>query len=62
MLKILVALVLGAGILLAAAAFVANEPGGLDHDSIVSGTLIQNEPAQLRTISSPDQSPARLVP
>lgn len=62
MLKILVALVLGAGILLAAAAFVANEPGGLDHDSIVSGTLIPNELAHLGTVSNPDQSAARLVP
>ena len=62
MLKILVALGLGAAVFLAVATFVASEWGGLDRDSVASGTMIQAQPIQLGSVSSLDRGPARLVP
>lgn len=60
MLKILLALGLGAVILLQAAVFVATKSEGLDHDSVVSSTVTQS--SRLGTVSGPDEGPARLLP
>ena len=60
MLKILVALVLGAAILLQASVFVATKSEGLDHDSVVSTTVTQA--FGLGTVSGPARGPARLLP
>jgi hypothetical protein len=62
MLKMLVTLGLGAAILLAAVAFVASGLGGLDHDSIVSGSTMQTEMVQPGTVLATYKGSARLVP
>ena len=60
MLKILVALALGAAVLLQASVFVATKSEGLDHDSVVSTTVAQT--FRLGTASGPDKGPAQLLP
>jgi hypothetical protein len=60
MLKILVALGLGAAILLQASAFVATKSGELDHDSAVASTVTQS--FRLGTVSGPNKGPAQLLP
>jgi len=60
MLKILVALALGAAVLLQASVFVATKSEGLDHDSVVLTTVTQT--FRLGPVSGPDRGPARLLP
>ncbi len=58
MLKILVALVLGASLVLPAVALAGDESGA-DHDIVVVREVIQAEPIQLGTLSGPEQAPSR---
>jgi len=60
MLKILVALALGAAVLLQASVFVATKSEGLDHDSVVSTTV--NQTFRPGPVSGPEKGPAQLLP
>jgi hypothetical protein len=61
MLKMLMALGLGAATFFAAA-FVAVELGGLDHALAVSRIAVQSQAAELQTVSGPDKGLVRLAP
>ena len=58
MLKILVALGLGAAILLQASAFVATKSGGFEHGAMASGPAGQIQSVRL----GPASGPVRLLP